>query len=298
VHELPTVLELRDILSKEDYKKATVNYEEFFTEIVHRNDKDLIDKLEQRTWDYFSAIKIQNTITLYDKLVLALRPKDTIISFNWDPLLPYAYRRNGFLRTLPALWFLHGNVLNGYCPEHMRIGWNDDKCSVCKKPLIRTPLLHPVFEKDYESHSVLSESWRHFDHELMDSYFLTIFGYSAPESDKAARLRIHKMLDKNRRKNLAQLELVDINYDYLIKSTYKELYKTMHVSLFKSINSSWIMQFSKLSCEALYYATLMQEPIHPNPQLETNNLTELQGWAKEFDDKYPEVHDELRSWQG
>jgi hypothetical protein len=39
----------------------------------------------------------------------------------------------------------------------------------------KNPVLHPVFEKDYESHSVLSESWRHFDHELMDSYFLTIF---------------------------------------------------------------------------------------------------------------------------
>ena len=48
---------------------------------------------------------IPDDVTLYDYLVLSLTDKDAIISFNWDPFLVQAYRRNIDVGNLPQLIF-------------------------------------------------------------------------------------------------------------------------------------------------------------------------------------------------
>lgn len=50
--------------------------------------------------------------------LLALREKDTIFTFNWDPFLFDAYQRNRHAVSLPSIYFLHGNVRIGACEEH------------------------------------------------------------------------------------------------------------------------------------------------------------------------------------
>lgn len=39
-------------------------------------------------------IQIPERPTIYDQLLLNLRPKDLIATFNWDPLISQAYKRN------------------------------------------------------------------------------------------------------------------------------------------------------------------------------------------------------------
>ena len=43
--------------------------------------------IEERIVAYFSTLELPQTPTVYDHLILGLRPQDIVASFNWDPLL-------------------------------------------------------------------------------------------------------------------------------------------------------------------------------------------------------------------
>jgi hypothetical protein len=71
--------------------------------------------------------------TLYDHLVLSLRKKNYIATFNWDPLLLRAHRPNRQF-TLPKVLSLHGNVDVGYCANDRTAGLVRTLCSKCHQP--------------------------------------------------------------------------------------------------------------------------------------------------------------------
>ena len=71
------------------------------------SDLQLIERL---ITEYFEDLELPDTATIYDYLVLGLRPKDTIATFNWDPLLLLAHYRNRNVAELPDIRFLHGCV--------------------------------------------------------------------------------------------------------------------------------------------------------------------------------------------
>ena len=73
----------------------------------------LREEIELRVQDYFAALELPDTPTLYDHLILSLRPKDVIATFNWDPFLWHAAARNHHFGKAPCLLFLHGNVAIG-----------------------------------------------------------------------------------------------------------------------------------------------------------------------------------------
>lgn len=49
-------------------------------------------------------------MTVYDQLLVSLRPTDAVFTFNWDPFLFDAYKRNHLAVALPPIFFLHGNL--------------------------------------------------------------------------------------------------------------------------------------------------------------------------------------------
>ncbi len=115
----------------------------------------------------------------------SLRRKDTIATFNWDPLLVQAYERN-LSRTdeLPAVVFLHGCVAVGHCPEHAgHSGRSGATCPRCERELVQAPLLYPVPNKDHLSNSFIARQWSARRRALQEASLLTVFGYSAPRSD-------------------------------------------------------------------------------------------------------------------
>ena len=249
---------------------------------------EISTQIEQRLYDYFASIELSDELTLYEKLIFSLRKKDVIATFNWDPLLGYAFRRNSSIKCLPHILFLHGNVLQGVCEEHKRLGWNDDSCAICGEQLKPTQLLYPVESKNYEKDSVISSQWKLLDDYLSDAFFVTIFGYSAPLTDISARERIIEKIIKNSRKDFLQLEIIDLHPEELIEGNLIGLKdEGIHCNLINSFEKSWLCKHPKFTCEALYQAVMQQDPIAPIPFPVTDNLGEYLTWNSQLVEKFP-----------
>ncbi len=108
--------------------------------------------------EFFAAVQIVEEPTIYDHLLLSLRPKDVVATFNWDPLIVQAELRlrQAGVHQLPQVVFLHGNVAIGVCLEHSEAGMVGGRCFTCREPLEPSPLLYPVTEKDYESNAFIA----------------------------------------------------------------------------------------------------------------------------------------------
>ncbi|MFH1231711.1 MAG: hypothetical protein V1709_09475, partial [Planctomycetota bacterium] len=103
------------------------NFEEVYARLI---DNKIcvgdLSHLEKDIYNYFYSLELPDNPTIYDHLVLSLRSKDIIASFNWDPLLLQALLRNKSETelSLPTLLFLHGNVRLGVCLEDKKAGIN------------------------------------------------------------------------------------------------------------------------------------------------------------------------------
>lgn len=140
--------------------------------------REKCDRLEQVVYKYFSELALPREPTLYDHLVLSLREKDVIATFNWDPFLIQAVRRNRLVKDrAPHLLFLHGNVLAGYCAEDQVVGVKGGQCSACGRPFAPSKLLYPVADKDYRNDLLIAEAWTILETALAEAFMVTIFGY-------------------------------------------------------------------------------------------------------------------------
>jgi len=85
---LAETIELLDVL--EDYGLAdrAQDFEGLYSDLCSSGESpELKEILEARVRRYFSALEVPDEVTIYDRLVLSLRQKDVITTFNWDPLL-------------------------------------------------------------------------------------------------------------------------------------------------------------------------------------------------------------------
>jgi hypothetical protein len=89
------VVGLREILDSVDGDCPTGNFEEIYSCLYTKDPNSrTIQEVGQKVFDYFSDLRLPDTPTIYDYLLLALRPKDLIATFNWDPFLFQAFLRN------------------------------------------------------------------------------------------------------------------------------------------------------------------------------------------------------------
>ena len=88
------IVGLQDIVDRvPDNLKAT-NFEKLYSNLHNDNpNSEFIKEIEKRVFDYFSSMKLPDEPTIYDYLVLSLRAKDAIATFNWDPFLYQAWCR-------------------------------------------------------------------------------------------------------------------------------------------------------------------------------------------------------------
>ena len=203
--QLPLMNSLVDTLglSKDlnSYKTLFGDFEKLYGTICkNESDQQLRMIIEEKTYEYFYEMEIVDTPTLYDYLILSLRKKDIIATFNWDPLLLQALRRHAkFQDYLPQILFMHGNVAVGYCESCNLPGYNYNvRCRHCHKPYKPLQLLYPIEKKDYNSDKFIKEQWDHLTYALKQAYFITIFGYSAPTTDVEARKLILDSIKANR----------------------------------------------------------------------------------------------------
>ena len=238
--------------------------------------------------EYFSNLELPDKVTLYDYIILSLRKKDIIATFNWDPLLLLAYRRNMIVKPLPEIVFLHGNVYLGICCADKRLGYLDTLCEKCHRPLQPVPLLYPTSKKDYNSNPAIKDQWNKLLEHLRYCYFFTIFGYSAPKTDYEAREMLRAAWAKNKTVEIAQVEIIDIKDREELENNWSEFIDRTHYGILDDFRHSWLWRYPRQTCEALFDASMLNSPRIPTCFPETESLDHLHEFISSL--KIEELH--------
>ena len=81
--DLVEIVGLDGVLASNGIAGRTDNFEDIYSSLVEsKTDQQVLDEIELKIWDYFSQLELPYQATLYDFLILALRKKDLIASFN------------------------------------------------------------------------------------------------------------------------------------------------------------------------------------------------------------------------
>ncbi len=241
----------------------------------------LLAELERRVYDFFAAMELPDEPTLYDHLLLSLRRKDVVATFNWDPLLVQAYERN-LSRTeeLPAIAVLHGCVAVGYCPEHLeRTGRPGVRCPQCHRELVRTPLLYPVADKDYLSNQLIARQWRATRHALREANLLTVFGYSAPSTDSDAVQLLRSAWSRNGLREMFGTEVIDVRPE--VEAKWKPFF-SRHRKVCSSFYDSWLGRHPRRTCEAAFRRFHLDQRLQPDAVPTSAGFDGLYEWLAPF----------------
>jgi hypothetical protein len=113
--DLVEKLELQPLLSEADLSVGSeADFEVIYDQLIAKPENSLVArKIECRIDEYFSSLSLPDRATIYDRILISLRPTDLVFTFNWDPFLFDAYKRNHNAVALPNIFFLHGNVRIG-----------------------------------------------------------------------------------------------------------------------------------------------------------------------------------------
>lgn len=259
--------------------KSEANFEAVYASLASSaSHADTLRKVQDEIRSYFDAIRIPRTVTLYDRLLLSLRPKDYIATFNWDPLLAHAYIRNRRLGELPQVLFLHGNVAVGACTEHRSKGFLDNRCGTCRQPLLPTRLLYPIGQKNYTADPFISQEWDEFRAVLEHAYLLTIIGYAAPASDVEAVTAMRMAWDSNQMRGLVEIDIVDVRPRAELEATWLPFFDRDHYAILD--RPIGLFNHARRSCDHFAMATLQQRPCRDSILPDTSDLAELQIWAE------------------
>lgn len=257
------------------------NFENIYASITN---KGLKKKLEKKIFKYFSSLELPETVTIYDYLLLSLRDKDAIFTFNWDPFLCDAYIRNQSKEiTLPAIFFLHGNVRLLACPNHYQFSCYPCVCSECDKNYQNVPLLYPIKNKDYpNSVNYTRSSWEEARRRFTSAFTITIFGYGAPDSDVEAVRLLRTAWLEDRPRQMEHIEIIDITDNETLAERWCAFTPTNHYHIVRSFEESRLWKWPRRSCESLFYPMSQAIPCEAFPLPETEDHDELQKYIRQI----------------
>ncbi len=286
MNDLIDIVGLDHILKKHNIQYKDSNFENLYSSFYGKAEYlELVIEIEKRVFDYFSTFKMPYAPTLYDHLVLCLRPKDLIATFNWDPFLYWSLCRNYRYADMPYTLYLHGNVGVGYCNKDKTMGRVNQRCSKCGALFERIPLLYPVENKNYTSHPFIQSAWQEVRKAIGGAYILTIFGYSAPQTDiEAIKLLKEGWGDVNRR-SLEEVEIIDIksrdekSRDELHQS-WEPFIHSHHYRTTDSFYKSFMAKHPRRSCEAMWECLMNVNPYQDRDMPKGAPFNELWDWFK------------------
>jgi hypothetical protein len=239
-------------------KTTSNNLEDIYSELHDRPECDGIrNELDKKIREYFSGLELPNKPTIYDLLLLALRKKDLVATFNWDPLLLQAYQRaRKFTNDLPDMAFLHGNVLVGYCRNHKWGGILTARCQECGELFQPTPLLYPVANKDYTADPYIKDSWNAVRSKLKRAYLVTVFGYGAPRTDSDAIALMKEAWGAVEERTLEDFEFIDIREEDALIDSWKDFVHSHHFQVHRNFFSSSLAQHPRRTTVELFDRTM------------------------------------------
>lgn len=272
-------LGLNELLNNVIFNTNSNNLENIYSELYDREDcRNIRLLLETKIREYFDLLQLSDHPTIYDLLIISLRKKDAIATFNWDPLLLQAYNRvRKITDDLPELLFLHGCVHAGICERDNRFGHIKAHCPVCGRLFQKVPLLYPVKHKDYTSNIFIRDQWQIVKNYLQQSLILTIFGYGAPKTDEDALQLLHQGYGSDLR-YLDQVEIIDIKDHNQLYETWNYFFDRSHghLKIHDSFFDSLIAEFPRRSVEGYYKRNIEGWWGESSFSLKTNYQTFLQ----------------------
>jgi hypothetical protein len=281
MQDLCETLRLDDVLRAEGIEPAPISFELLYSHLAvdPRHDR-LRSQLEDIVEEYFGSLLLPDEPTIYDYLLLSLREKDVVATFNWDPLLFQAALRNWRAAPLPRMLFLHGNVAMGYCADDRVKGPAAGKCGTCSRNFRRTRLLYPVTDKDYAGDPFLRVEWGAFEEALESAYLFTIFGFGAPATDAKAVEVMQAAWHRPGTRELEEIEIIDIRPHEELYRCWEPFIVRTHYRTHDDFFSATITDFPRRSCEAIWNQFMMLRLSAQNRPPLGVNLPTLQDWFR------------------
>lgn len=284
MNDLKKILNLDDILRKFNVSIDSENFEILYSRLKETpSTAECALAIETAVFNYFSKFELPDNPTIYDHLVLSLRSKDLIATFNWDPFLVQAMRRcSQYVPSLPMNHFLHGNVSIGYCLtcEPKGIGLRGSSCLTCGKPLSNSKLLFPIVQKNYQSDPQLCGVWDSVLNYFKNAYIITIFGYGAPSSDfEAIRLFKSAWGDANDH-GQEEFEMINIEKREHLLASWSQFICREHYRICNQFGHSMLAQHPRRTCEALFDAMGMLSPRQKNMIWPSRSWKKIIGFYK------------------
>ena len=276
------MLGLEPVLERAGVKNIYRNFETVYGELYDNDpESPVLKEIEEIVYAYFDSLRLPSCPTLYDHLLMALRPKDIVATFNWDPFLFDAWNRNKDKVTLPDIVHLHGNVRVAYCQEHPAYGEHGMYCPECGEKLVPTRLLYPVTIKNYGNDTFIKTEWEVLRRGLPHAMTLTIFGYGAPHTDKEAVDLMKSAWDKENR-FIERVEIIDIKNKDILWEQWDPFIVRTYLDHEQDYYESRISRYPRRSCEALFNQTVLGQPVENNPLPRDADFESLFSWFEPF----------------
>lgn len=288
MNDLQKVIDLNDELRDLPEELQNKNFELIFSSLFHKEPKSIrLQTIEDKIYDYFSSLELPEEPTIYDYLVLSLRQKDLIATFNWDPFLLQAYIRNSkFTTNLPKLAFLHGNVAVGVDYESKTCGINGQISIRSGKPFQPTQLLYPIQHKDYNSDAFIKDQWNLLSQYLKKPARVSIFGYSAPITDvEAIAIMKEAWGNPSTNQNFTQFEIIDIQPKCKLTKSWKDFIFSHHYEVTPNFFDSSIVRFPRRTGEVFYANYIEAKYYEENYPPKFITLKEMWNWYQPFIEK-------------
>lgn len=284
------VVGLGDLLEHIPTDLLDKNFEKLYGNLHKDNPQsEIILEIERRIQEYFIDMKLPDIPTIYDYMVLSLRDRDLIATFNWDPFLYQAWRRNRvFTKNLPCLSFLHGNVAIGYSAEDKccgPVGYQMQEDGGVFEP---TKLLYPVEQKNYTNDEFINTEWDRIKYWLSkDSGTVrtSIFGYGAPVSDVEAVSLLNGAWGTPDERAMEQFEVIDITPEDVLRDRWDSFIHTHHYDITDNYFGSSLAHNPRRTSESYFSHYQPMTPSeafrksNPVPQ-DFNTLDELWEWHR------------------
>ncbi len=283
---LPTMDDLIEMLGLEPVLKAggvrdtRRNFETIYSELYEIDPiLPILREVEEIIYAYFSSLRLPETPTLYDHLMISLRPRDMVATFNWDPFLFDAWNRIKDIVPVPEVIHLHGNVRLAYCPDHPTYGAHGMYCPTCDKELIPSRLLYPVALKNYVNDPFIKTEWEVLKKAIRQARTLTIFGYGAPTTDKEAVDILNNAWDKANRL-IERTEIIDIKDEKVLWKQWDPFIIRTYFDCHRDFYQSRLAIYPRRSCEALLNQTFYGRWVEENPIPVNAGFAGLMSWVK------------------
>lgn len=277
MNDLVAIVGLEPLLARNGIVTGNNNFEALYSSLHEDSPRaGLIQEIESVVHQYFSSLELPDHPTVYDHLLLSLRQKDAIFTFNWDPFLFDAWVRNRRF-ALPEIFFLHGNVRTACCPLHPdQWGAPWAHCTKCRARFIQTKLLYPIAVKNYAADQFIASQWESARWFLAQAFTLTIFGYSAPKSDIEAVEMMKSAWQRERM--IERVEIIDVKTPSELFETWKPFISHHHYDCRSCFYQSYLANYPRRSSEALFVATTQGRPAGQFPIPRHLGFEELYEW--------------------